>query len=621
MAIEGANLNALRLALYQLTGDPDLLVMGVEPLPLRGGAYFGRALKAEHAEQVKEKALQYLRDHLGEPWPAPPTHEETDTLIERFVGEKWPENRLKLGYEELAFEEFPRGVAWTNPPPREKLRDFQVLVVGAGISGIAAAVQLKRLGIPFVVVERLHDIGGTWLLNDYPEVRVDVPSEIFQFTFTKRHEWLDYFATGNEVLEYLDKITREHGIRDNILLSTAVTAGSWDEDSACWVVTLQGPDGERVLRPNIVISACGLFNTPNEKPPIPGIDEFEGGIFHTAAWDHSCDWRDKRVAVIGNGSSGAQLMPAIAEQAASLTVYQRNPQWIGPMMNLKEPVPAAHHWLSRNFPYYWNWSRFAGVVPLQNYQDLHVLDPEWQAEGGLINERNDTLREMLTRYIREQMGDDADLLAKVLPKYPPMVRRLVADNGWYKALRKEHVELVTEPIERFTSTGIRTADGVTRDFDVIVLALGFQVSKFLWPVQYVGRNGTSLESIWNQDGARAYLSLAMPGFPNLFTFYGPNSQPRGGAALHSTAEAWTRYTLKIVVAMIEGDFNSVEVRRDVFESYNARLDTAMRRLIWEMEGRSYYVNEHGRVVTNIPWEAEDYLEMLREPSLNDYHIK
>jgi 4-hydroxyacetophenone monooxygenase len=618
-AIDQANLNALRLALYQVTGDPDLAKMRVRKQSIRGGALYGYVLAEEDHAEAKAKALAYL---LKGPHrvPPPPSKPETRKLIDMFSDEPVSEADFAFGYEELAYEEFPRDVHWTKPPSASKLENFKVLVIGAGISGIAAAIQLKRLGLPFTVIERQAGIGGTWLLNSYPEARVDTSSYLYQFKFEKNYPWTEFFASRNETQKYLDHIATKYGVKKGFQFNREVTAAMWDEASSTWIVKIKLKDGgEETIAANAIISGSGLFSTPN-LPDIPGIRDFEGAMFHTAHWDHSFDYRGTRAALIGTGSSGTQLAPGLARDVKHLAIYQRHPNWIMAMENYRGEVGPHMRWLFDNMPYYWNWYSYASYFTGQQLQGLQTYDREWMKAGGGINQRNDGVRANLTEYIRSKVGHDPELFAKVLPKHAPLIRRLVVDNGFYDTLNQDNVELVTEGIERITKKGIVTKDGIEREFDLIVLGAGFKVSQYLWPVQYVGRNGATLEESWKKDGARSYLGAVMPGFPNLFMFYGPNGQPRSGG-FYSWAEIWARYVCGAIVSMIEGDSKSMEVRKEVFDDYNARLDEANKNLIWEADGHSYYVNEHGRSGINMPWTTTEYHAMVLKPNLDDYDLR
>jgi 4-hydroxyacetophenone monooxygenase len=251
-------------------------------------------------------------------------------------------------------------------------------------------------------------------------------------------------------------------------------------------------------------------------------------------------------------------------------------------------------------------------------QDVGEYDPAWQAKGGLISERNDKLRDVLKRWIEQKLGARPDLAAKMVPTWSPMARRPIVDSGWYDALLRENVELVTTPIERITPQGIVTADGIERRFDLIALAAGFEVSRFLWPIKYVGRDGITLEKAWEKDGARSYLGMMIPGFPNFFMFYGPNGQPRAGG-FHSWAEMWTRYILTTILRVIEDGKRSIDIKREVFDAYNQRLDEKAKDLVRNTEGKgSYHFNEFGRMVVNVPWLAEEYAAMIREPNFEEF---
>lgn len=617
-AIDKANLNALRLALYQVTGDPDLPDMGVVRQAIRGGALYGYVLAPDDHAALKAKAFDYLSSgpHTAS---AIPDRDQARRMMEMFAGEPISDDDFAFGYEELAYEQFPRDVRWTTKPAPEALAAIRVVVVGGGISGIAAAVQLQRLGIPYVVIERQSALGGTWMRNSYPEARVDTSSFLYQFKFEKNYPWAEFFASRDDTRAYLDHVATKYGVKDSFQFDSEVVAARWEEGDTAWILTVNRKDGTQDrLRADYVISASGLFNAAN-MPDIAGIGDFEGPMFHTSAWDHGVDYRNKRVALIGTGSTGTQLAPGLASAVENLTIYQRTANWMTAMENYRAPVSDHARWLFDTMPFYWNWYCYASFFTAQQLQGLQTYDHDWRAKGGQINERNDLVRSNLLNYICEKLGDRPDLVAKVTPDHAPLVRRLVVDNGFYDALRRDNVELVTDPIERITPRGILNRDGTERSFDLIVLGAGFRVTDYLWPVDYVGRNGATLSEAWKTDGARAYLGIAMPGFPNLFVFYGPNGQPRSGG-FYSWAEIWSRYVVGSIVEMIEGGHRSIEVRRDVFDAYNARMDEATRELIWEEEGHSYYVNSQGRSAVNMPWTTSDYHAMVRAPNLGDYHL-
>jgi 4-hydroxyacetophenone monooxygenase len=368
-----------------------------------------------------------------------------------------------------------------------------------------------------------------------------------------------------------------------------------------------------------VIHAGGLFSTP-KLPDIAGVEDFEGRILHTTAWDHEYELAGKRVALIGTGSTGAQLMPHLARETAHLTVFQRTPNWILPVSGYHAPVPLEQQWLLQNLPYYWNWFCYATVVLDKQIEELQERDPAWIAEGGRVSARNDALRTFLEDSMEQALADRPDLLQKCRPAYPPAARRLVADNGWFQALKRPNVDLVTDPIARITKDAVVTAQGVQHQVDLIVMASGFQTSRYLWPVRYQGRGEATPEIQWAKDGARAYLGVTMTNFPNLFIFYGPNGQPRSGS-FPSWAEVWARYALGLIVETLEVGETALEVRASVFDTYNQELDQSVRHLIWDSPGaNSYYLNEHGRSGLNMPWRTEDYFARLMRPDIENYRL-
>lgn len=616
-ALAQANMNVLRLAILQLTGDPELAAIPVVESGIRGGALIAYTIPPEYHQTVRDKARAWLKS--GAAVPPPPSRAQADALMARFAGGPLDANEAAFGYEELAFEDFPRDVQWSTPDRPAAASDYKVVIIGAGISGIAASLQLKRLGIPYEVYDRNADIGGTWQTNNYPDARVDTSSYLYQFKFEKNYPWSEFFAARDETLAYLNTVVDKYGLRDAMTFDTELVAAEWREEASRWRLSLRSGGGQvRVVDADIVISATGLFNKP-KRPDIAGLDSFKGRIFHTTEWDRGFDTAGKRVALIGTGSTGAQLAPIVAQAAAHLTIYQRTPEWVMAFENYKVKMTPEVRWLFDTVPYYWNWYCFSSHLTGQSMQGLQYRDPAWEAQGGRINPRNDKVREVLTDYIRSKVGGDPDLVARLTPEHAPLVRRLVVDSGFYDTIMRDNVELVSDGIDRVTPEGIRTKDGTERPFDLIALGTGFETAEYFWPTDYRGRNGARLEKIWEKDGARSYLGITMPDFPNFFIFYGPNGSPRSGG-FYSWAEVWARYVCGAIVGMIEGGHRTIEVKREVHEAYNAKMDEAMRNLIWEIGGASYYVNAHGRSGIFMPWETQDYHAMVKAADLDDFQL-
>lgn len=616
-----ADPNILRLALHHLTGDPALAAMQVDFSPMWAGALFTYSLASQHHAQVRDCAFDYLKGLQGRQPDIPAMDPQTlRNTMELFGHGPMSDSEFRFGVEEAAFSDFPRGVEWHDKPHQEVLDQLHIVVVGAGISGIAAAVHLQQLGLNYTVIERQSDLGGAWHANKYPDVRVDTTSFIYQYKFEKRYPWSEFFASGAENQNYLKHCADKYQVSDQILFNTEVLGGDWQEDSGQWKLQIRtGAAEPRTLLANFVISASGLFSTP-KLPDIPGLEGFAGKVLHTTQWNPDEDLTGKRIAQIGTGASGAQLMSHLAKHADHVSVFQRTANWVLPMEGYRDNVAEDTRWLFEHFPLYWHWYSYGMYFLNAQLEGLQEFDAEWQSKGGLINQRNDELAQNVTAFIRDRLKDRPDLIERVIPRYPPMARRPTVDNGWYDALLRDNVELVTDPIDHATADALVTRDGTLHECDLIVCAAGFQTTRYLWPAHYTGRNGATLDALWAADGPRANLGMTLPGFPNFFLFYGPSSQARSGS-FHSMSEQWTRYALKAIVNVIEQGKRSMECTREAYDDYNKRLDEANQQVLWETYGKGfYYLTEQGRSVVNSPWRGTDYHALLFEPDMAEFKL-
>jgi len=622
-ALDDADLNALRLALYQATGDESLLELPLKTVPMYGGALMQTVVADEAVATLRARATEFLTNKPADFTEVGPTDPELRRMYEAFRNEELSDRSWAYRRDLAAFDDHPRLAQWTGAEPSIP-EGFHVAVIGAGFGGIAAAVQLEHLGIPYTVYERRSELGGTWSINAYPDVRVDTTNFLYQFFFEKNYPWTEYFARAGEVREYLQHVAKKYGVLEHISFDSDVKEASFDAESGRWTIDAVIDGRPHTLTANAVVSASGLFATPKHLE-VPGIEDFGGEIVHTAECTGQEQLEGRNVAIIGNGSTGVQMLSQVRSRARSVGVFQRTPQWISPRERYGEAIAPETRWLLDTMPYYWNWYCYSIATLRLGGQVLQEPDPEWQAAGGLVNRANDSYREGLTAYVKAKLGDRPDLWKKLIPTHAPMARRLIVDNNWYASLLEDNVELVTDTIERFTPTGIRTADGKERSYDLVFTATGFATQKYLWPTAYRGLNGETLEDRWRDPeggGPRAYLSLTVPDFPNLFIMYGPNSQNRSGSLI-VWMETWARYAAQGLVALIEGGHRYLTVRRDVFEDYNQRLDEAMLSLIWYDPGssdRNYYVNEFGRQQVNVPWRLEEYHRLLERFDPDDYHF-
>jgi 4-hydroxyacetophenone monooxygenase len=536
------------------------------------------------------------------------------------MGEPVPAEYGPMMAEEAGFRR--RDAGWTDGPPRRKLADFRVVVIGAGISGICAAIKLRELGISHVVLEKNDEVGGTWSENDYPGAGVDTPSHLYSFSFDPNPSWSRYYAKQGEILGYLAGVADRHRILDDIRFGTEVESAIYDAAAQRWEVVGRGPDGTTLTYPaDVVISSVGQLNRP-QMPAIPGLETFPGPAFHSARWRHDVDLAGKRVGVLGTGASAMQVVPSIAGTPAELVVFQRSPQWVAPNANYLRSVPDATRLLMEQVPYYATWYR---MRLLWMFNDkLHPtlqIDPGWPHPERAVNATNDKHRQFFTSYIREQIAGREDLWDKVLPTYPPYGKRILMDNNWYRTITRDDVQLVSDDVERIDGDTVITADGHRHQLDVLVFATGFQSKRMLWPMDVRGIEGQSLRELWGEDDARAYLGMTVPGFPNFFLLYGPNTNLGHGGSVIFHTECQVNYVTRLIVDMIEQDIAAVDCRPEIFEEYNARVDAAHERMIWTHRGMdTWYRNARGRVVTNTPWRLLDYWRMTHRPALEDFVI-
>ena len=423
---------------------------------------------------------------------------------------------------------------------------------------------------------------------------------------------------------YLDHVSKKYGVYENTRFNRTLKKATFDENRNVWVLEVDAPDGLETVEANYIVNAVGTFANPRF-PQFEGRETFEGDIVHPTRWPSDFDATGKRVAIIGNGSTGVQLLAPIAADAEQVFVFQRTPQWISPRDKYGKPVEPEVLWLIDNFPGYWNWWRYMAIAALFGTHNFLVPDEEWKAQGGKFNPLNDKMRDDLTAYIKAQTGGRQDLIDKLIPDYAPFSRRPVVDNGWYQALTRDNVDLVTDGIARFTPKGIETDDGTVHEVDVIITATGFEIMKYLWPADFIGKGGLNVHDFWSKDGPRAYLGMMTPNFPNMFMIYGPNSQPvSGGTGLPIWYVLWSAYIAQCLTRMIEEGKSRVEVRMEPYERYNEALDREAAKLILlQDEGapdKNYYVNEFGRLQMNAPWYGPEFHRMCTNVEWDDIEI-
>jgi 4-hydroxyacetophenone monooxygenase len=617
--LEEAEIPPLLPALAYVTGDLSLLRDDLRPNPLmlalpQGGL---DEVQLAAARELALEALARFRDNGSQPVP-PPSDEDVLKIMEFAVGGDDMAAYLPLLEEELAI----LGEDRRAPDWRAGDSDFRVAIIGAGMSGLLVAHRLQQAGIPFVILEKNTEVGGTWYENSYPGCRVDNPNHNYSYSFAQRHDWPLHFSTQSVLLDYLRRCADEFGLREHIRFNTEVVSASWSENDLTWTVVVRPTDGpEESIVADAVVSAVGQLNRPSY-PNIAGRESFAGPTFHSARWNHDLDLHGKRVAVIGTGASAVQFIPEIAPVVDELLVFQRTPPWFGPTADYHDPVSPGQQWLYGRVPSYSEWNRFwifwrMGDGALANVR----VDEEYEPKGQAISAINDFARMMLTEYINMEFADRPDLLAHVVPTYPVGAKRLLRDNGvWAGALKRDNVQLVSDTIREITPTGIVMEDGTAHDVDVIIYGTGFHASKFLTPMTVTGRGGIDLHEHWNGD-ARAYLGVNIPGFPNLFCLYGPNTNIVVNGSIVYFSECGVRYILGCLKLLHEGGHRALDIRKDVHDEFNERVDAENRQMAWGWSDvNSWYKNDLGRVAQNWPFTLLEYWQRTLAPKADEYEL-
>jgi 4-hydroxyacetophenone monooxygenase len=432
-----------------------------------------------------------------------------------------------------------------------------------------------------------------------------------------------YFALRDELHAYLEHVTQEFELRPYIRFNTEVKSLTYDAGTQTWSVSVKNGEGaDQTIKASVVISAVGIFN-PIKLPNIKGLESFAGPCFHTAEWPADLDVTGKRVAMIGNGASAMQTGPEIQNIVKSLTIFQKSAHWVAPNEQFRKPIPEPLRFLLREVPLYRTWYRLRiGWTYGDRIHSALQKDPTWPDADRSLNKINDSHRAYFTQYIKSEIGDRNDLLEKTVPTYPPFGKRMLMDNGWYRMLKNEKVSLVSDPITEIRPDRVITKDGSEYEADVLVIATGFDVLRFLTAFEARGRSGRSLREIWNDDDARAYLGLSIPDFPNFFCLYGPNLQPGHGGSFMFLAEMQVRYIMDVLRQMLTGGLGAVECRQDVHDAYNEGIDRAHENMIWTHPGmETYYRNARGRVVVNSPHRNDTFYEMTRTANLDDFVVE
>jgi 4-hydroxyacetophenone monooxygenase len=621
-ALQVAHLPALLASLTHITGDAGWLRPEWAPtyVPLSQG---DPGLPADVQDDIRAQARVALKAFLadGKVAQATPDMPTLRRMMDFVAGAPIPAEYADFLIDELAIDgHSSKDPKFDAPKVREGARRLKVLVIGAGMSGLLTAIRLSQAGVAFEVIESNPDVGGTWLVNTYPGCRVDNSNHMYSYSFEPNHAWPQHFSPQPELLKYFRSVAAKYGVKDHIRFETTVESATWDDAKGVWRVAVRDKAGRsETIEANAVISAVGQLNKPR-LPKVDGVGSFEGPAFHSAQWRHDVDLAGKRVGVIGTGASAYQFVPEIAPKVAELTVFQRTPPWGLPVPHYHEDVPEGMKWLLEHAPYYDKWYRFwLFWMTTEGFLPMVKADEGWNGPPTAVGEANLGLREMAAAALEAQVADRPDLVPKVVPTYPVGGKRAVLDNGvWLGALKRPNVKLVTDPIEKITPKGVLTKDGTERAFDVLIYGTGFTASSFLSGLKIVGREGKELHEVWQGD-ARAYLGMTVPGFPNFFVIYGPNTNIVVNGSIIFFSECSVRYIVGCLKLLAETGAKAMEPKRQVHDAFNVRVDEANRGWAWGSANvTSWYKNEFGRVSQNWPFGLIDYWRATLAPNPDDF---
>jgi cation diffusion facilitator CzcD-associated flavoprotein CzcO len=451
-------------------------------------------------------------------------------------------------------------------------------------------IRLKQAGFEdFVILDKAEGVGGTWYHNRYPGCAVDLPSFLYSFSFEKKYDWPRPYAPQSELLAYMEGVAQKYELLPHCRFGCEVARVDWQEDRSRWTLTMAGGETEEA---DVVVSAVGMFNDL-VYPEIEGRDTFEGIAFHSARWDWSQSLEGKRIGVIGSAASAVQIVPEIVKEAGQVHLFQRTANWVLPKPD--EPYTPEQLEAFRKDP---------SLLDAQRDESYASVDE------GMTFKKADQLAEMerIGLEALEQVEDPV-VREKLRPQHPYGCKRPLLSNEFYPAFNRPNLELVTDPIERITKSGIRTADGHEREVDLIVYATGFSATKYLSALDVTGRNGRHIDEAWH-DGANAYLGITTAGFPNLFMLYGPNTN---NGSILEMIEHQTNHVLLHVERIAREGLAWVDVKPEAQAAYNEKVQAAIAEIpVWNHEVNGYYRSATGRVVTQWPFSMTEFKQMTEK---------
>lgn len=611
------------LALIQLTGDRTLLHK------------YGAALEGTQ-HQVKEAFVAFdktpeptpasleiqraVRDRLrravkaGKPAVLPhldkPLFREMARLA---LGLDLPEMSIDPAFQHAGFTTDTR----MRKPKRVPPADFKVLVIGAGMMGINAAVKLQQAGFDYQVLERLDEVGGNWLENTYPGAAVDTPSRVYSFSFEPNASWTKYYPNGPEFLSYLKRVTDKFNLRENILFGTSVQGAQWDDQRKLWTVEAIHNGKPVTYEANVLIMAVGPNNSPNY-PKVRNLDKFEGPVIHSARWDHSVDLKGKKVVLVGTGCSGVQVATALADVVGEMVIVQRQPEHIIPNPTAHAPVDALEISAMEHIPFVAQWKRLQSLASAM--ADMHGMimkDEEHAAKTGGFGPVNDGMRMMCDAYLKSHFPDNPEMVEFLTPPFPVFAKRPILDCGFYDTLKKPNVSIVRGALAECDANAVILDDGTRVECDALLLSTGYNL--FFGRQFDIRGTGKSLKDTF-EPYPFSYEGMLIPNFPNFVFMGAPYSYLVANHAVVS--EQQVHYIVELLQWMVDEGLASVDVTEAATRAFVDDVDANLAKTAWVQCGTAhgYYRDQGKKVILAIPRHNSRIWHETRVPRPEDFHV-
>ena len=612
-ALDSASFPVVAALLVHFTGDISIL----EKLPRPNQAVLGEIqgfLSEDDKQTIKKIALKEISKFFSNHEVNDiyvPSNEELNKMMSFIVGENVSPDYIPMMLRDLNITS--QDLKLSSVTTKSSL---EVLIIGAGMSGILAAIKLAERGIKFKIYEKNINLGGTWFENRYPGARVDIANHFYSYSFEENHQWSEHFSQQPELLDYFKRCFDKYDIQKNTYFETQVTDMKFDDETKMWEVTSihNKKSNKEVI--NIVLSCVGQLNQP-KIPDIKGMDEFQGNMFHSSKWPDDDVIAGKKVAVVGSGASAFKIVPSIAKHCEQLTIFQRSHPWMFPNPKYHEQVDKEKKWLLESLPFYSRWYRFLLFYPgSDQLLDSLFVDPSWKDRSDSINQQNDEMRKLFTSAMLAQISNKS-LIDKVIPNYPPFGKRMLQDNGaWLEALHLPNVTLLAEGVEQMNPRGIIGLEK-EHEFDTVVFATGFKAQDFFDPINIDCSSG-SFKSIY-QDSPVSYLGITFYSIPNFFAMYGPGTNLAHAGSIIFNSECQINYICSAIEHMLNNDYKVIKVKPKIEKQYQDRFDKRHKKMVWQHANvSSWYQNSKGKVVTTSPWRLVEYWNWTNNFNADEY---